>query len=329
MNTTPTQAPAAKTTTVPATTPVKAAPANPVKPASAQGKPAVAAPKKAPPFKIRSKEEREKMRYLKIMIYGDYGMGKTWLAGTAVGVAQMQDVLVISAESGELTYDSSTDFDFSQIDSAQVKDYNSAAKAFEYLKKHCVIRDDYSPEGIEKLRALEAEYRGCAIEDIKEPKRYRTVIVDSLTEVNAYCMNQLLGINANTGLQEETSTAEFKEYKMQNSMVLRLVRSFRDLPMHVIFIAARQYDKDDAQRMIFMPDLTGKLAGQVQGFLDIVGYLVIGQNEQGKTVRQLNVQPSSRWSAKCRLSNFKKASWQDPTMEQILKDTGLFITGSK
>lgn len=327
MNTTPTQTPAAKpatttTTTAPAAKPV-------VKPASAVGKPAVAVAKKAPPFRIRSKEDREKARYLKIMIYGDYGVGKTWLAGTAVAVPQMQDVLVISAESGELTYDTSDDFDFSQIDSAQVKDYNAAAKTFEYLKKHCALRDDYSEEGVQKLKELEAEYRGCKVEDIQEPKRYRTVIVDSLTEVNAYCMNQLLGINASTGLQEETSTAEFKEYKMQNSMVLRLVRSFRDLPMHVIFIAARQYDKDDAQRMIFMPDLTGKLAGQVQGFLDIVGYLVIGQNEQGKTVRQLNVQPGQRWSAKNRLSNYKKPHWQDPTMEQILKDTGLFITGSK
>ena len=101
MNTTPTTtAPVAKPAT--AVTPTKTAPVNPVKPASAAGKPAVAVAKKAPPFRIRSKEEREKMRYLKVMIYGDYGVGKTWLAGTAVGVPQMQDVLVISAESGEL-----------------------------------------------------------------------------------------------------------------------------------------------------------------------------------------------------------------------------------
>lgn len=283
-------------------------------------------PNKAPPFQIKSRAKREESRFLKICVYSDFGVGKTYLAGTAAEVEDMRDVLLVAAESGELTLDSDTSpmaKYFEQIDSIEVKTFIKAAQVYDYLKLHCQYRDEGN---IEKLKMLQARMTGQSVEDIadEDVRKYRTVIIDSLTEIEAYCMNQLLGISDSTGLQEETQSAEWGEYKKQFHMVQRLVRAFRDLPMHVIFTASRQYTQDEQKRMIFTLNLTGKLAGQVQGFMDIVGYLVTGAaDDKGHIPRRMYIQPAGRYNAKSRFSSFKEPHMDNPTMKSILTQVGL------
>lgn len=262
--------------------------------------------------------------YLKALIYGDYGMGKTFLAGTSVGVPEMRDVLLINAESGDLTLDSDA-YPFHLIDSVRVKDYKTVGRVFDYLKLHCALRDKVGPEADQKLRELEALHKGVEASSIKVPRRYRTVIIDSLTEVEVYCMNQLLGVSDATRLDEEVAGAEWAEYKRNHGMVQRMIRNFRDLPMHVIMTCARNYVQDDQKRFSYSPAMTGKLSSQVQGFMDLVGYLVSLQaTEDGQpNPRRLFVQPGPRHSAKCRFSRFKGNYFDNPSIGGILKTVGL------
>lgn len=280
----------------------------------------VVKPKVAPPFKIRSKSERQESKYIKILIYADFGVGKTWLAGTAAEVKQMQNVLCVSAESGELTWDSDNTGRFDRIDSIETKDYKTVAKVFDYLKLHCQLRDAGDTE---KLIKLQANMTGQPVEEITEPTIYNTVIIDSLTEVEQYCMMQLLNVSDKLGLDQESQTAEWAEYKKQHTMVQRLVRAYRDLPMNVIFVCSRAYIQDDQKRMIFSPQMTGKLSGQIQGFMDIVGYLVTFADDKGDLGRRLHVQPTGKFAAKNRLSSYRKPFFDNPTMASILKDVGM------
>lgn len=280
-------------------------------------------PTKPPPFQIKSRAKRDESRYIKIAVYGDYGSGKTYLAGTAAEVESMRDVLVVSAESGELTLDSVDDHGFENIDSVDVKNFIKVAEVYDFLKLHCQYRD---AGDIEKLKKLQARMTGVPAEEIadEDVRQYRTVIIDSLTEVEIYCMNQLLGISDSTGLQEETQSAEWAEYKKQFHMVQRLVRAYRDLPMNVIMIIGRQYTQDEQKKMLFTLNLTGKLASQVQGFMDIVGYLVTGAaDEKGNLPRRLYIQPTGRFAAKSRFSNFKAPHIDNPSMKVILTQVGL------
>jgi len=311
------------------------------KPATAVAKPASAVagravqpgvvikPTAAPAFKIKSKEDREAARYVKVLVYADFGIGKTYFAGTAANVPQMNDVLAIAAESGDLTWDTddSGQNNFENIDSVQVYDYKTVVKVFDFLKLHCLYRDDPSPEAVAKLIDLQSKFTGVPVEEIKEPKRYRTCIIDSLTEVETYCMMQLLNITDKTSLSDESQTAEWAEYKKQHTMVQRLVRAYRDLPMHVIFVCSRTYVQDETKRFLYSPAMTGKLSSQIQGFMDIVGYLITVPAEDGKSLtRRLMVQPTGKFAAKCRLSNFRKPYWDNPSMAGILKDVGMLKT---
>jgi hypothetical protein len=101
-------------------------------------------------------------------------------------------------------------------------------------------------------------------------------------------------------------------------MILLLIRKFRDLPMHVIFVCSRQWDKDEMNRMYFNPNIQGKLANDIQGFMDHVGYLTMEQNNDTKeTHRYLMLNPGRTYQAKTRFVNFKEQYIVDPIFQDI------------
>ncbi len=265
-------------------------------------------------FRIESTQRRE--RFLKLLIYGNYGVGKTTLACTANNVPSMKDVLIVNAEAGDLSV-----ADFVGLDEVTVQDFKTLGRINEFLKQHCKAREE---DDDDKLREMEAVLRGVDEKDIKTPRRYTTVIIDSLTELEAYCFNQLLGVTDTTRLDSEVQAAEWTEYKQNHTMMLRVVRAFRDLPMHVIFTASEQYQQDESKRMRFSPDLTGKLSKKIQGFMDMVGYLAIGK-EGEKTIRRLYVSPSpvGKYDAKHRYQAFNEEYFLNPTIKKILVETKL------
>lgn len=277
----------------------------------------------APLFKITGKPAVSE-RYIKFLVYGDPGSGKTTLMASAVDVAQMRDVLFIDAESGEMTIDDNPRIKNADlIDRIRVSSFKVVAQVQEFLKAHCKARE---AGDIDKLRRLEAQAKGCAPEDIETPKQYRTIIVDSLSEVNEFCMYQLLNLNTDMKLDvEEMDVAEWGEFRKNNQMMQLLVRAYRDLPMNVLFVTSSQYTQDELKRRFFAPNMTGKLAGQVQGFMDVVGFLQTGKPKEGEAEapRRLFVQPVGQFAAKNRRSHFKAAYFDNPVMGTIMAGMGL------
>lgn len=268
------------------------------------------------PLQFRIERGQRRERFLKLMIYGNYGVGKTTLACSALQVPSMADVLMINAEAGDLSVEGEE-----KLDAITVQDFRTLSRVHEYLKQHCKARDENNEEF---LRKSEANLLGVEESEIVKPRHYRTCVVDTLSEIEAYCFNQLLGISDTTKLDDETQSAEWAEYKKNHSMMLRLVRKFRDLPMHVIFTCGEQYNQDETKKYKYSPDLTGKLSKKVQGFMDMVGYFVMAkQGEQD--ARVLYVQPSAtgKFDAKHRYWKFKGNHFLNPSIAGILKEVGL------
>ncbi len=268
-------------------------------------------------FKLESVQTRA--RYLKILIYGDYGAGKTTLSGTATDVPAMNDVLFINAEAGDLSLAQRAD----DLDTITITNYTQFARIYEFLRAHCRARDQ--KDNVELAR-LEGLVRGCLPEEVKKPRHFRTVIIDSLSEVQRYCMMSLLGVQLEKiQLDVTPGIPEFKEWGQSADMIRTLVRAFRDLPMNVIFVCSQKAEQDEQKKYHYTLHLPGKLANDVQGFLDIVGYLAVGNTpiskegeEQHAAPRRLFLAPTTYFSAKSRI-NGRIQFIDDPTIAKILQ----------
>jgi hypothetical protein len=276
----------------------------------------------APAFTIT--ESGDEDGYVKLLVYADFGVGKTFLTGTAAAVVQMRDVFLLNAEAGDLTLKGGGDFvtkyHFDEIDSAKVTTFKQVARVYEFLRLHCQYRDakDYI-----NCAKLESQFKGRQIAP-DDCRLYYTVIMDSLTEVESTCIYQLLGVRENISLDTEIAGAEWAEYKRQTMMIQRMIRAFRNLPMNVLFTCSRGYVQDEQKRFNFSPMMTGKLASSVQGFMDMVGYLTLREvGEDGAVKRRLWVQPAGKFAAKNRFTTFKGSFIDDPDMRKILQLVGL------
>ncbi|MCA1799956.1 MAG: ATP-binding protein [Actinobacteria bacterium] len=279
--------------------------------------PAPTQPPKPPPrpkplaFQIRSTKRPQ--RWFKGLFYGNYGTGKTTLASTAQDVPEMRDVLFIDAEAGDTSLSHRDD-----IDTITIANYGQFARVFEFLRLHCKARDEGD---LATLGKLEAHFKGLdAPVPPKEVRKYNTVVIDSITEVQKYCMYQLLGVNVGEyELDAEPTQAQFAEWGKSAEMIRLLVRSFRNLPMHVIIVAAENTVEDETKKQIKSPALPGKLSKEIQGFLDVVGYLVASRADaEGGIKRRVWLEPGKTFDAKSRLQWLKVAYIDDPTMAMIM-----------
>ncbi len=264
-------------------------------------------------------------RWLNLLAYGKPGAGKTTLLGTAVDIAEMNDVLYVDAERGNLAMEENPRIKGSEKlmeNRISVTTFMEVAKVHEYLKSHCKFRDENNEA---ELRKSEAWIRGCQPDDIEVPRRFNTVLVDSLTEIDIYCTYGLLGITQEKVLHGESSdieVARFDEFRKNNQMVQMLCRAFRDLPIHFLATAGRTYAEDDLRKRYYSPALTGQLKTQVPGFFDIVGYL--DSSKVGDAIeRRMYIKPIGNFEAKNRRSVYQKDYFEDPYMKTIMEGVKL------
>ena len=267
--------------------------------------------------------EMEGNQRLNMIVYGAYGNGKTTLMASAADVDEMADVLMIDIESGKLSIkDNPRIKRKDRIDTVRVTNFKQMAHIVDqFLRAHIKARDANDNA---KLIELEAKFRNVDPKTIKTPRRYQTVIVDSLTELDKLVTYELLGFSTEAKLTDllsdnDMEVAEFKEYKQNNQMMQLIVRAFRDLDMNSLFVVQEKYEQDELKRMLYSPALTGKLGKQVQGMVDIVGYLMVGTPKEGEkeAPRRLMLQPTNRFDAKSRMSNFKDPFIDQPTMTDV------------
>jgi hypothetical protein len=275
--------------------------------------------------------------WISILIYGDFGVGKTFLAGSAALVDDYSDVLYIALEGGEkglkqlIKEGKKKGINVAErIMVIPVQTFKQYGNIYEFLKLHVKFRDD---DDITKLRRLEAQIKGLPVDICKDddqlakliptPKKFKTVITDSLTEAQKYCMYQILGIDPLTQrIDNEPDQAQFQDWGRSREMIQFLVRRLRDLPINSIFICGQDTDQDTAKKWFYTPLLPGKLAGDVRGLVDVVGYYASIPQEGGRITRRLflvgGTYGNAHIAAKNRFGeNLKTAFVDDPTMQTI------------
>jgi len=219
-----------------------------------------------------------------MMVYGRSGVGKTRLSGSSYAVPDMQRVLLLDIEGGWLTLRK----DFPGVETVRVGSWRDVQAVYDEL------------------------YAGGS--------GIQTVILDSLTEIQKFNMDQImLNLIESKGDERDMDVPSIREWGKNLEQTRRFVRAFRDLPINVIFTALEREDKDRAGRPIKLPSLSGKMAQEVAAFLDIVLYLNIKEVETPdgkKLIRVLQSQATETTVAKDR-SGLLPPVMVDPDMGKI------------
>jgi phage nucleotide-binding protein len=142
----------------------------------------------------------------------------------------------------------------------------------------------------------------------KNDSSHGPIVLDSISEIAEVVLST----------EKKNSKDPRAAYGNMADSMTSLIRAFRDLPgRDVVFIAKSEKDKDDTGRMIFQPSMPGQKLGQaLPFFFDEVLALRIEKNEAGETVRAIQTDADTSWTAKDRSG--KLAMWEAPDLGALI-----------
>jgi hypothetical protein len=145
---------------------------------------------------------------------------------------------------------------------------------------------------------------------------YKTVEMDSLTEIQKFSMYNIMFEVVKKEPDRDPDIPSIREWGKNIEQIRRLVRAFRDLPCNTLFTALRADEKNPKTGKITMrPSLSGKLAGEVAAFVDIVSYMYVKEID-GENKRLLLTQATEAQVAKDRTNKLEPVI-EFPTMQKI------------
>lgn len=186
---------------------------------------------------------------VKIMIYGESGVGKTRSAKSVKDAGYK--VLIISAESGlrSLKNEDIPLLDLTHNDKGEALDetgrINRLKETFVWLKKG-------QPE-------------------------YDTIFLDSLTEISQAIVAQQKKI-----FTDPKDT--LKIYMKHSEMMLELVKAFRDLPYNVVLVGLSESEQDAIGRKFQTVSVVGKVSQHLPALMDTVLHLQVVEDKDKKQV---------------------------------------------
>lgn len=104
---------------------------------------------------------------------------------------------------------------------------------------------------------------------------YQAVAIDSLTEIQKTCRDHIMG---------GKEAMEIRDWGTLGHKMERMVRAFRDLPMHFVTTAIEETETDKISGEVrVMPALQGSLQKTIAAYFDEVFYHYSKEVEEGET----------------------------------------------
>lgn len=255
--------------------------------------------------KLIPQEILDERPYIKLLVYGNPGVGKTKLTTTAVDHPDMSPAVIFSFEGGLLSVPRETR---SRLKKVPIKSISDLENGFWNLVN-------------------------------KQPgwEHFKTAILDSGTEMQTLSLEEIvraaMAKEAKAGKKERKRKSPDEifqqDYGKDTARLRRVFRWFRDAPFHTIITALPKFvyakkrtnnPNEEAKLEAVIPAFTAKLGTSVQGYMDFVWYLF----EEKKTRdHYLLTQPQGAFYAKTRGIDFAKKIGQKvscPIDQPVLAD---------
>lgn len=214
-------------------------------------------------------------KFLKALIYGPAGHGKTTFVATAQLDERTSPMLFIDFEGGEQSLAGLA------IDMVSIRDWS-----------------DYD----EVYREL-----------VSGRTEYQSIGLDSISETHIFSLLDILEKEGPN--RKDPNALQQQDYGKSTILMRRLLRSFRDLPMHVFFTCAAKDDVEPRVGSVKKPALAGQMSEELSGMMDCVAYLAIGKNDDDEDIRALLLKNDARYRIKVR------SSWGQELPDMIEEET--------
>jgi phage nucleotide-binding protein len=147
--------------------------------------------------------------------------------------------------------------------------------------------------------------------DSDEAKQFDSVALDSISEIAEVCLSK----------EKSIAKDPRQAYGEMQTTMAELIRSFRDLPKHVMMTAKLEKAQDEMGRMMYSPSMPGNKTGQsLPYFFDLMLALRVEKDEEGVSQRALMCDSDGLWQAKDRSG--KLDAWEAPDLGVILDKLG-------
>jgi hypothetical protein len=202
-------------------------------------------------------------RKFKGLFFGPPGQGKTRLAATAALDKRTKPMLFLDFEGGTQSI-VGLPGEGKDWEEREIRDWAGYNEAYEELRKG----------------------------------KFRSAVVDSLSETHIGALLTIL--DEQKGRRRDDDKLEIQDYGKAMIQLRKFARAFRDLDIHVFFTAHSKTETDPREGLITVPSLSGKLAHEIPGMLDVSAYLALATDEEGKTYRSLLLQNYAKIRTKVR-----------------------------
>lgn len=223
--------------------------------------------------------------FVKLLVYGDSGTGKTCFAAGAEGPIEYWDF--DNKISSAAKFYSHEPERLAQIDVLEVAQYAPMARI---------------PEFEARMRILDK------IITLKQPLHFKTLVIDSLTTLTHYVLQDYM-IRSQTGMKRALDgIPAMQDYQLLNMHLKKMVMGLLALPCNVVFLGHMHAEKDEVSGALNREVLmAGKFAAELPIYFEEV--YVSRVNAKGEYVLQTQTDNMFKCRSQRKLPKEIPAKW--------------------
>lgn len=127
---------------------------------------------------------------------------------------------------------------------------------------------------------------------------FESVAIDNLTTLQALCMSHVLKEAGDRDPNKDPAIASKRDWGKVTELLKPLLLNFRNLDMHVIFIAQERTEGDEDEPLYHMPDMSRGNRGIATGAVDIIGRTYQKEVRVGKKKGKKKGSEEKHWEAR-------------------------------